>query len=204
MTPQHAWTRCLIVAASDTEASEAVAMVTARDWQPQVVHHPYQAMVDLCIRHRAKTLRIAWGLPSHEQLACVVVNPSVWPELAEFLRASASYLPETTMLSFDHGTLSRIGVTQTAPKIDTSMARAVLERKSPPPPTERLASATPGIASPPRRPLRLAETDSQPALDEPNPESASPSTSDEDLSPGITPEEIEMLLSTQPGEDSEP
>ena len=191
MNATNTWTRCvLLMPEGEGDCAHVRDLLIARDWHVINQSNPYLALAELCIRRRAMVSRTTWGLPGGETQALVIIEPQNRNDTAELLSAMNRYLPSAQVLAFAGGKLLPLAqrenpTTQEIPPAD-----------SPPPVVE--------IPTPRTRPLHLAGTG---ATDAPlRRESNTPdkTQNEDELAPGITREEIDMLLAMPPADQEAP
>jgi hypothetical protein len=91
------WTRVILL----TPPAEAGGGLTEslrshfeqRDWFAIQQHDPFLAFVELCLRDKAQATRASWGLQRMEQLALVITHAESWNHLDQLAAAVRKYVP---------------------------------------------------------------------------------------------------------------
>lgn len=161
------------------------ALLVARDWHAATQHDPYLALAELCIRRRAQTSRSAWGLAGSERQALVINEPDKFTGLVDLLAAMKKYLPQARVMRYQGGTLSALS------SVEPEKNMAHPDANSEPPLVE-----VPAPQARPRK-LQIAKAEDGSASRRPHHSQDESETGDE-ISPGLTPEEMDMLLAAPP------
>lgn len=178
------WTRCIaLVPHGHVVGAQVKRLAAARDWVPVEQHDSHLAMAEICIRLRAQRARRSWGLPSGEKLALVVVDPDGWDSLDALITAIQRFAPEVAIWSFAYDEL-------------LPLAKALQAEHAT---QDSESSIEPTLAPTRGHPLRITESAPEGDADfdagDTTPDAeASFDDNHDDFTPGISPEEIEMLL----------
>ncbi len=196
MTESRPWTRCVLLSSPGKGDSARIkSLLAARDWHVVQQSDAYLALAELCIRRRAMISRAAWGLSGRESQALVIAEPDQQPELVQFIAAIQKYVPGALILKVEN---DRLVPLEESPGPTTTIS------ENPLPEPETTLIEVPAIR---RSSLRLVKPDPE-IQNTPRPATESPPESyeeeEEELSPGITPEEIDMLLDTPPTRENTP
>ena len=194
MTESRPWTRCvLLLSPGKGDSARIKSLIATRDWHVVEQSDAYLALAELCIRRRAMVSRAAWGLSGRESQALVIAEPDQQPELVQFIAAMRKYVPGAPILKVENDRLVSL---EEYPGHQATPSENTLPDPDP---------ALIEVPANRRVPLRLVTPDPE-ILPSTRPETASsPDYNHEDeLTPGITPEEIDMLLATPPTGEKAP
>ena len=194
MTESRPWTRCvLLLSPGKGDSARIKGLLAARDWHVVQQSDAYLALAELCIRRRAMVSRAAWGLSGRESQALVIAEPDQQPELVQLIAAMRNYVPGATILKVEN---DRLVPLEETPGHKTTPSESTLPDPDP---------ALIEVPTFRRTPLRLVTPDPE-ILHSPRPETASSSeyNREDELTPGITPEEIDMLLAAPPTHEKAP
>ncbi len=194
MTVSRPWTRCVLLQSPGKGDSARIkSLLAARDWHVVQQSDAYLALAELCIRRRAMISRAAWGLSGRESQALVIAEPDQQPGLVQFIAAIQKYVPGALILKVESDRLV---------PLEESPGHTTTNSENPLPEPESALIEVPAIK---KSSLRLVKPDPE-LLNSPLPatESSPESYEEEELTPGITPEEIDMLLATPPTRENAP
>lgn len=194
MTESRPWTRCvLLLSPGKGDSARIKGLLAFRDWHVVEQNDAYLALAELCIRRRAMVSRAAWGLSGRESQALVIAEPDQQPELVQFIAAMRKYVPGAPILKVENDQLV---------SLEETPGNHATPSENPLPDPDPALIEVPTIK---RTPLRLVNPDPEILhTNHPATESTPEYYQEEELTPGITPEEIDMLLATPPTHEKAP
>ena len=187
MNDSKPWTRCvLLTPRGGDDPARLRALLVARDWHAVLQHDSYLALAELCIRRRAQNSRSAWGLAGSERQALVINEPDTFNGLSDLMVAMKKYLPQAQVMRYQDGTLSSLSAVEPA-------QNEVRPESDSEPPLVEVSARSP-------RKLQIAEIDDESIPPRPH-HSQNESVQSHEISPGLTPEEMDMLLTIPPANE---